>query len=556
MRRPLRTFFAGHLRALVGPVPGEGAGDGTGDGTGVSPRRERLRVPAPLLKRRLPSGRGATEQPNAVGDGDAPLNLRFWAALVLTGVAAGLFGDLMMLVLFSVEHFVFGYSAGPFEAAVERSGDLRRVASLLAAGAAGGVLWYLLRRLTKGEKSEVDHSIWKGDGRLSFRRCLGTGLISELVVGMGASIGREQAPKLMGAASGSVLSGWLGLTTAQRRLVVACGAGAGLAAVYNVPLGGTFFTVEILVGSVVLPAVLPAMACSFIATATAWAYLPEHATYVDIPQFHFSATLMVWALVFGPVVGLFASGYIRLMGWVSHKRASGPWLVPVMLAAFGLVGLMGVAYPQLFGNGKDVAHDVFVGHGTLLLLLALLWLKPLATALSLGSGASGGLFTPTLSTGALVGGFLGLSWSQLWPGSPLGAFAMVGAAAMIGASMQAPLAGLALVLELTHSGFSLMVPMIAATLLATAVARYVDGYSIYTARLPAESQAGARAEATPAPAGAGATAAGARAAQAGAGAAQARAEAAPAGVEAARAGDPLAWPGYRPGAGGAGTQAF
>lgn len=102
----------------------------------------------------------------------------------------------------------------------------------------------------------------------------------------------------------------------------------------------------------------------------------------------------------------------------------------------------------------------------------------------LGSGASGGLFTPTLSTGAVLGGSLGMAVSLAWPGSPSGAFAMVSAAAMIGAAMQAPLAGLALVLELTHSGFGLMVPMMAATVTATAVAFYVDGYSIYSARLP------------------------------------------------------------------------
>ena len=131
-----------------------------------------------------------------------------------------------------------------------------------------------------------------------------------------------------------------------------------------------------------------------------------------------------------------------------------------------------------------MARDAFTGAGSLSLLLALFALKPLVTALCLGSGASGGLFTPTLSTGAVLGGSLGMAWSLAWPGSPSGAFAMVGAAAMIGAAMQAPLAGLALVLELTHSGFGLMVPMMAATVTATAVAFYVDGYSIYSARLP------------------------------------------------------------------------
>jgi len=449
------------------------------------PDKERVRVPRPLLKRRVPSGRGATEQPNATGDGDAALNSRFWVALVITGVAAGVFGALTLLLLFTVQHLAFNYSSGPFEQAVKRSSDARRLIVLLIAGAFGGPAWYMLRRYTKGEKSEVDDSIWRGDARLSFRRCLGTGVIADIVTGLGASLGREQAPKLMGAASGCVVSGWLGLTSGQRKVLVACGAGAGLAAVYNVPLGGALFTIEVMLGSTLLPAVLPAIACSFIATLTAWAYLPTHATFVDIPAYHFTGTIMVCAIVMGPVVGVLSSGYIRLIGWVSYHRVSGLKMVPAMLAAFGLLGLIGFAYPQLFGNGKDMAHDALVGQGTLLALLALFILKPLVTALCLESGAAGGVFTPTLSTGAAFGAFVGLAWSHLWPGSPVGAYAMVGAAAMIGAAMQAPLAGLALVLELTGSGFQLMVPMIAATAIATAVSRYIDGYSIYSARLPA-----------------------------------------------------------------------
>jgi H+/Cl- antiporter ClcA len=114
-------------------------------------------------------------------------------------------------------------------------------------------------------------------------------------------------------------------------------------------------------------------------------------------------------------------------------------------------------------------------------------LKPLVTSLCLGSGASGGLFTPTLSTGAMLGAGAGLLWSLAWPGSPTGAYAVIGAAAMLGAAMQAPLTGLAVMLELLQGGFGLMIPMIAATVIATVVARKVDGYSIYTARLRARS---------------------------------------------------------------------
>jgi len=165
----------------------------------------------------------------------------------------------------------------------------------------------------------------------------------------------------------------------------------------------------------------------------------------------------------------------------------GKAVFPASLAAFTVLGLIGLRYPQLFGNGKDMTHDAFLNaSGGIALLAALFVLKPLVTALCLGSGASGGLFTPTMSTGAVLGGFLGLAWSLLWPGAPIGAYAMIGATATLGAAMQAPLAALTLIVELTHSGFHLMVPMMAATTLSTLTSRYLDGYSIYSARLPAK----------------------------------------------------------------------
>ena len=445
---------------------------------------ERLRIPQPLIKRRLPSGRGATEQPNVTSDGDTALTPVFWVVLVAVGVAAGLFGAGLMYLLFTVEHLAFGYHTGDLETGVLHASDLRRIASLLVAGVVGGVGWYVLRRYTPGQKSEIDDAIWNGDGRLSLGRSAGTSVLSELVIGMGASLGREAAPKLMGGVSASVLSGWAGLSTAQRRLLVGCGGGAGLAAVYNVPLGGALITAEVMMGSLALPVVLPALACSGIATAVAWIYLPNHATYLGIPAYRFTVPLLVWALLAGPVIGVVATGYIRLIGWVSYYRITGHRALFAPVVAFGILGLIGFAYPQLFGNGKDMAHEAFVGAGSFSLMLALFILKPLVTSLCLGSGATGGLFTPTLSTGAVFGGAFGIAWNLLWPGSPSGAYAMAGAAAMLGAAMQAPLASLALVLELTHSGFQIMVPMLAATVTATVVTRYIDGYSIYSARLP------------------------------------------------------------------------
>jgi chloride channel protein, CIC family len=401
--------------------------------------------------------------------------------------------------LFNVQHLAYGYGTGTFfqtgnfEAAVERASALRRVADLMIAGAFGGIAWYLLRRFTAGEKSELDDVVWHG-GRLSPRRSLGTGVISEIVIGLGASLGREQAPKLLGGVAGSLLADRFRLTPAQRRLLVACGGGAGLAAVYNVPLGGALFTAEVLLGTVTLPVVLPALACSLVATVTSYLYLPAHASYVGIPQYHLTWPLMTWSLLAGPVIGLVAVAYIRLVGWVSHHAASGRWVIPAMFAAFTALGLIGIAYPQLFGNGKDMAHDAFTGADGAGLLLVLFALKPLVTSMCLGSGASGGLFTPTLSTGAVLGGGLGALWSLAWPGSPSGAYAMVGAAAMLGAGMQAPLAGLVLVLELTAGGFQVIAPLMTATIIATVIARHIDGYSIYSARLRAEPGAPPAAE--------------------------------------------------------------
>ena len=285
-----------------------------------------------------------------------------------------------------------------------------------------------------------------------------------------------------------MLASWARLSPGQRRLLIACGGGAGLAAVYNVPLGGALFTAEVLCGSLALPVVLPALLCSAVATGTAWLYLPEHATYIDIPAYRFTVPLLVWAILAGPVLGLLSSGYIRVIAWASHHTVRGRRALFAPLIAFGALGLIGIAYPQLFGNGKDMAHMVFIGSGSIALLSALFVLKPVVTALCLGSGASGGLFTPTLSTGAVLGGLLGIAWSIAWPGSPMGAYAMVGAAAVLGASMQAPLAALVLVIELTHSGFGIMVPILVATVIATALARHIDGYSIYSGRLEAAGE--------------------------------------------------------------------
>ena len=446
---------------------------------------DRVRNPPPLLRRRLPSGRGATEQPNATGDEDAQLSPMTWLLTCVTGVVTGLFGIVMHQVLTLVEHVAFGFYHGTFTAGVAEAAGSRRVLALAVGGLVTGIGWYVLRRVMSSHSSDLDDALWAGHAQLSLRRSFASGVLSEIAVGCGASMGLEAAPKLVGAASGSALAGWAGLTPEQRRLLVACGGGAGMGAIYNVPLGGALLAAEVLYGSLSLAVVLPALACSVIATVTSWLVLPNQPTYTLIPAYHLDAALLVWTLPAGVLMGAISVCHVRLIGWVSAHRPTG-WRVAVgPLIAFTLVGLVGLHYPQLLGNGADMAGPAFLGVGSMGLLLALAALKPLVTAACIGSGATGGLFTPTLSIGAVLGGFLGLAWTHVWAGAPVGAYAVVGAAAMLGAGLQAPLAGLVLMLELTNTTNSLVVAMIVATVIATTVARYLDGYSIYSARLPA-----------------------------------------------------------------------
>ena len=448
---------------------------------------ERSRDPQPLLSRRMPSGRGAMEQPNNTDD-VAKLDVRFWVALVLTAFAAGGLGALMMWILNAVQHLAFDYQHGSFAAAVERSSTLRRLLAPTIGGAVVGIAWYVLRRRTVGA-SDVDDAVWSGTGDLAFPRSLGTGVISEVAVASGASLGREAAPKLLGAASGSLLSRWLKLNPGQRRLLVACGAGAGMGAVYNVPLGGAMITAELLLGQLTLPVIIPALVCSAVATSVSWVYLPKTPTYDGLPSFAVHPSQIAFAVLMGPLVGLVGVLLVRVIGWTSHRQLRGRWVLVGPLIAFAVLAVIGLKYPLLLGNGKDLIQLAFLGTlaGSSLTLLALTVLKPMVTVMCLGSGASGGLFTPVMSTGAVLGLLAGQLWLHVWPGPTAASLAVIVAAAMIGAAMQAPLAGIVLVVELTGTSGSILVPMVIATAIATGVTRRLDGYSIYSARLPARA---------------------------------------------------------------------
>jgi chloride channel protein, CIC family len=409
-------------------------------------------------------------RPGAVG---------FWAAVVLTGAGAGIGAAVLTRLLELIQHLVW---PGPsLLDAASHAAPWRHIAILLGAGLLTGAGQIVIGRLSSANGIDITEAISLFAGRLPAWRTVGSALLSVLVVGMGASLGREGAPKQVGAVMANLLADRRHLSDEQRRLLVACGAGAGMAAAYGVPLGGALFALEVLRGVLALRLVLPALLASAIATAISWLALPDAPTYV-IPSYTTSLSVVFWAVLIGPIAGLVSVAYIRVIAWADHNKPTGWLRVVVPSAALGLIGVVSIAYPQILGNGKDVTQMAFTNQVAPLLLLTLLFLKPLATVLCLGSGVPGGLFTPSLTLGALLGGLLGYVWGLFWPGVPPGLFAVVGAAAVLAATTHGPISAVVLVLELTGRDRSIILPLVLAVGTATLVARTIDPRSIYDAR--------------------------------------------------------------------------
>jgi CIC family chloride channel protein len=314
---------------------------------------------------------------------------RFWLAIVLTGLGTGASAAALMLILQAVQHTVWPGADMTLLDAASQATPWRHVLVLLGAGLATGAGQIILVRLTASNSIDITEAIWFSVGRLPALRTLGSAVLSVIVVGMGASLGREGAPKQAGAVVANVLSDRARLSGEQRRLLVACGAGAGMAAAYGVPLGGALFALEVLRGMLALRLVLPALLASVISAATAWLVLPNAPTY-DIPAFTTSVSNLASIFVIGPVAGLVSVGFVRVIAWADRNRPKGWWRLAAPVMALGLLGVVSIAFPQLLGNGKDIAQLAFSDQLPLALLAALLILKPAATVLCLGSGVPGG----------------------------------------------------------------------------------------------------------------------------------------------------------------------
>lgn len=388
------------------------------------------------------------------------------SALVVIGVGTGLAGMGLALLLHWIQHLAYGYSLDhlisneSFLQGVTAASPLRRTLALALCGVVAGCGWWAVYRFGRPLVS-IKKAVSSEDPSMPVGSTLAHALLQIITVALGSPLGREVAPREVGA----TLAGWWTrhspLDSRQRRILVACGAGAGLAAVYNVPLAGAVFVMEVLIGSFEWPVALPALFTSTVAAVVAWVGLGNEHQYT-IPALQISLPLLIWALVCGPIFGAAAFGFSGLAQWARLHAPRGNSLPLWSVANFLVIGLIAVWFPQIPGNGKGAAALAFDQELTIALATALLALKVFATIGSLRAGAEGGLLTPGLANGALLAVVLGGIWNLFWPGTTLGAFAIVGATAFLASSMQMPITAVLLTLEFTRIDHDFLIPMLLA----------------------------------------------------------------------------------------------
>ena len=397
---------------------------------------------------------------------------RMPVAVVLVGLAAGVIGIVLTLVLHVVQHVLYGYSEGTFLLGAEHAAPARRVLALTVGGLVVGCGWWLQRRYVDGDALSVTRAIRERAARLPVGHALLDAALQVVAVGAGASLGREGAPRQGGAALAGWLGDRLGLDAGRSRVLVACGAGAGLAAMYGVPLAGTLFTLEILLVSRAWRHVLPALVTSVIAAVVAWAVLGTGAVYA-VDAGSFAWPVLVWAAPFGVLVAGAGAGFTAVMRHARVHAPSGGAGVVAMTVGFGVVGLLGAAYPELLGNGRGLAQLAFGGGAGLGTLALVTLLKPVATAICLRVGAIGGLLTPALATGASLGALTGTLWGHVWPGAATVDYVLVGAAALLAVTQRAALTSIVIVVELTRTGLADLPAMVLAVAVAVGTTRIV-----------------------------------------------------------------------------------
>jgi CIC family chloride channel protein len=419
-----------------------------------------------------------------------------------TGLGAVIFIQLIALiqrVLFQGSETMFGFLGRGLFILVPAIGGLL----------AGPIIAFFAREAKGHGVPEVMQAIALRGGRIRPRVVVAKVLASALCIGSGGSAGREGPIVQVGAALGSTVGQWLNFSEARIRNLVACGAAAGIAATFNAPIAGVIFAMEIILGELHLGDLGNVVISAVTAATLAGVFLGARPAFA-IPKYGMQTPWEVFLFaLLGVLAAFVAVAFIRLLYWF-EDRFDG-WRFPEALKpAVGglLLGLLAYFYPlvlnlgfvsqaeaqlglplsanlpHVFSSGFSVIEGALLGQLSFGLLCALIFLKPLATSFTLGSGNSGGVFAPSLFTGAALGGAFGRAVEYLAPQATAGpgAFATVGMAAVFAGAARAPFTAVLIVFEMTDD-YGLILPLLIAVFISLIIAERLHGESIYTLKL-------------------------------------------------------------------------
>jgi CIC family chloride channel protein len=413
----------------------------------------------------------------------------FWAALV--GVCGALASVAFREGLRLLELLFTGQSVSLERAAAGMVWWHRVLLPCGGAIIAGIILRSAGRVLASPRAVDYMEAVRVGDGNISVRATLANSLSSLLTISSGGSIGREGPMVQLAAMLGSRLGRFGRAPIPRLRLMVACGGAAGIAAAYNAPISGALFVSEIILGGTAMESFGPLVVASVVASATVHRFL-GYAPIYDVPKVQFASN---WELIFyvllGVVLGHIAPPFLATLDFAKSRFVRLKLPLPLQLGLGGLlVGVISIWVPQVWGNGFGAVGSILNAHLVGWTLLAVLLAKLLATAATVGSGAVGGVFTPTLFLGCAIGALFGGVVHALLPGftSVPAAYALVGMGGFLAATTHAPLTSILMLFEMTLD-YDMVLPLMLACVTAHYTAKvYRRGESIYHAALQGRTQ--------------------------------------------------------------------
>ena len=404
---------------------------------------------------------------------------------VVVGLGTG-FGAILFIKL--IEYFkelFFGNSA---EMLTSFLGEFNYWIALIpmAGGLLVGPIVFKFASEAKGHGvPEVMLAVARKGGIIRARVALAKAVASAICIGSGGSAGREGPIVQIGSAIGSAIGQIFKMSAARTKILVGCGAAAGISAVFNAPIAGVIFSLEIILGDYTIKTFSPVLLASVVASVVTRSFFGNHPAF-EVPDY---SLVSAWEIPLYVILGGFCGTIAVLFTTSLHKTEvffDRLKVVPMLKPAIGglMLGIIGIYFPQIFADGYDTIRLTLYGNMIVWLTLVLIFLKIIATNLTLGSGNSGGIFAPSLFIGAVAGGTFGYFAHALFPAvtATEGAYALVGMAALVAGTTHAPITAILIIFEMT-SDYRIILPLMVAVVFSTLVARRIFEPSIYTIKL-------------------------------------------------------------------------